>query len=369
MANPKPLVSSNPQPQDIQFKHFGVMNSGAQSRASLFTSITVNAVLALIIVIIGAATKKVVDQRKLDKLTYVVPLKEKPPEPPKPKIPPPPKLPPPPPPKDLPVPKIKIPDPPKVELPKPVEVKVAPAVPKPVAMPAPPKIQVAAAAPVVVSVKMPAQSASIKNADLHPTAVAMGHPDSLVPAKTGPAVSAVNLNAGFAGMPPANSGRGPVSVATLGGNGQPSGSIGGKSAVAVPGIQKGVIGGTGKPGGNANYTQGPVKVAIGGIPPPAATSVQVAKAPTKTPPTVTYKPSPVYTEEARSAHIEGAVRVHIHVAANGAVTVIGVTSGLGHGLDQSAVQVCQGMKFRPAVDSNGNPTDWDGNVTVSFQLA
>ncbi len=67
----KPLRSENPQPQDIQFKHFGVLNAGAQSKTSLFTSITVNVLLALIIVIIGAAAKKVViDNRTRKRPTF-----------------------------------------------------------------------------------------------------------------------------------------------------------------------------------------------------------------------------------------------------------------------------------------------------------
>ncbi len=366
MANPKPLRSANAQPQDVQFKHFGVLDSGAQSKTSMFTSITVNVILALIIVIIGAATKKISDQHKLDKISYVVPLKEKPPPPPKPiKPPPPPKIPPIPPKEILkPVilrPEVKIPDPPKVvvkEIPKP---------PTPVVVPAPPKLIVAAAAPKVVAVNM-AKSATIANHDLKPTTVDMGHPDSPVPSKTGPAVSNVRLNAGMAGMPPNAGGRGPVGVTSLG-SGQPTGSIGGRGVVAVAGVPHGLPGGTGNGPGNGLGRTPPQQVQMGETRVAQAAPVQIAKASTKTPPTVTFKPSPVYTEEARSQHIEGAVRVHIHVTASGQVQVIGVVSGLGHGLDQSAMQVCQGMKFKPAIDSNGNPTDWDGNVTVSFQLA
>jgi TonB family protein len=368
MAN-KPLRSSNPQPQDIQFKHFGVLNSGEQSKTSLFTSITINVLLALVIVIIGAAAKKVVDQRKMDNLAYVVPVKPLPPDPPKPKIPPPPppkiKIPPPPEVPKIKLPDVKIPDPPK-----PVEVKV-PKPPTPVVTPAPPKVQVAAAAPKVVSVKLPAASASVKNNDAHPTAVALGHPDNPIAVSNRPATAAVNLgNAGQPGMQASNTGRGPVSPVSLGGNGSPKGSIGGGSVRAVEGVKLGVVGGDPRSkGGNGIGTSAPQQVALGHAPtPPAATAV-VTKATTRSAPTVIYKPAPTYTEEARAAHIEGTIRVHIHVTAAGQVQVIGIVSGLGHGLDQSALQVCQGMRFKPAIDSNGNPTDWDGNVTVTFQLA
>ena len=57
---------------------------------------------------------------------------------------------------------------------------------------------------------------------------------------------------------------------------------------------------------------------------------------------MTFKPRPVYTAEATAKHIEGTVSVKIHVAANGAVRVIAVTSGLGYGLDQAAMQAVQG---------------------------
>ena len=59
----------------------------------------------------------------------------------------------------------------------------------------------------------------------------------------------------------------------------------------------------------------------------------------------------------------------IHVAASGAVRVIAVTSGLGYGLDQAAMTAVQGTRFKPAIDSQGNPIDWDGVVNISFQLA
>ena len=365
----KPLRSENPQPQDIQFKHFGVLNTGEQSKTSLFTSITVNVLLALVIVIIGAAAKKVVTDNRVKEAIYVAPVKEPPPQP-KPPPPPPPKLPPPPKPLPVPEPKIKLPEVKPLDPPKPVVVPV-PKPPTPVVTPAPPKMVVAAAAPKVVAVNMPAVSASVRNNDAHPTAVALGHPDNPIAVSNRPATSSVNLgNAGQPGMQASNTGRGPVSAVSLGGNGQPNGSIGGGGVRAVAGVKLGGVTG-GAPGGRGNGvgTSAPQQVALGHAPePPTATTVAV-KAATKTAPTVIFKPAPVYTEEARAQHIEGSVTVHIRVTASGQVQVIGVTSGLGHGLDQSALQVCQGMKFRPAVDANGNPVDWEGNVKVSFQLA
>ena len=39
-------VKPAPAPVNMQFSHFGVLNDGQQSRTSLFTSITVNIIIA-----------------------------------------------------------------------------------------------------------------------------------------------------------------------------------------------------------------------------------------------------------------------------------------------------------------------------------
>ena len=68
-------------------------------------------------------------------------------------------------------------------------------------------------------------------------------------------------------------------------------------------------------------------------------------------------------------HLEGTVQVKIHVSSTGAVSVLGVTSGLGHGLDEAAVHAAQGIRFKPAADATGEPIDWEGVVSISFQMA
>lgn len=365
---PKPLRSEDPTPRDMQFAHFGVMDTGSQSKGTLFFSITLNVVLALIAIIIGASVKHVVDNRDKN-VTLVVPLKDKPPEPIKPKVIPPKIIPP--------KPVIRPPEVPKIELPKVVVVEppkvvqpvaVAKPVPIPVITPAPPKIQQAAAAPKVQSVTLAAKSASVVNNDPHPTAVALGHPDSPVPfQKSGPAVASVNLNRGMSGMPPSNSGGGPPATKITLGNGSPSGSIGGTAPMAVKGVKMGIIGGTGTNGnGRGTSVQ---QVALGGAPPPPPPPVQAAKAPIRTAPQVLYKPKPAYTAEATAMHLEGTVTVKIRVSSTGTVTVVGVTSGLGHGLDESALRTAQGIRFKPAVDASGNPVDWEGIVNIVFQMA
>jgi len=366
----KPLRSEIRNPPNRQFAHFGVLDDGGQNKSAFFGSVVFNIVLALIAIIIGASVKKTMDKHK-EEIALVVPLKEKPPEPPKPKIPPPPppKLPPPPKPVITPEPpKIKIPDPVKLpDAPKPVPVPVPK--PVPVVIPAPPKLQVAAAAPKVMSVTMAAKPASVVNNDPHPAAVALGHPDSPVPfQKSGPAVAAVNMNRGMSGMPPSNSGSGPPAAKVSLGNGSPGGSISGTSPVAVAGVKMGCVGCTGTGPGNGNKPQA-AQVALGGAPPPPPPATTVQKASAVTTPVVTFKPEAVYTPEARSLHIEGRVAVKVRMAANGTITVIGVTSGLGHGLDEAAIRVAQGIRFKPALDANGTPKDWEGVVYITFQMA
>lgn len=363
---PKPLRSELDQSQDRQFTHFGVLDTGGQGKGSLFTSISVNVLLALIIVIIGAATKKTIDNRQAE-LTLIVPLKEKPIEPIKPKVIPPKIIPPKPvikPPVEA---KIKLPDvkiePPKVQpvnMPKPL----------PAIAPAPPKLVVAAAAPKPVAVNL-GQSASVVNHDTHPSAVALGHPDNPIAPSNRAATASVNLGQrGLPGMPAANMGGGPPSAKVNLGSGQPNGSIGGSGARAVQGVKLGGITG-GTPGGTGNGVgTRPAQVLLGQAPPPPALqSAQVTRAPARQGPQVIYKPRPAYTAEATAMHLEGTVSVRIRVSSNGSVSVVGVTTGLGHGLDESAMRAVQGTRFKPAIDASGSPVDWEGVVNISFQMA
>ncbi len=86
-------------------------------------------------------------------------------------------------------------------------------------------------------------------------------------------------------------------------------------------------------------------------------------------PMVLSKPRPQYTAEAIAQHIEGTVQVRIRVGPDGSVAVLGISGGLGHGLDQSAKQCAQNIRFKPALDSNGTPTNWEGVVSITFQMS
>src|SRR5579859_890079 len=83
---------------------------------------------------------------------------------------------------------------------------------------------------------------------------------------------------------------------------------------------------------------------------------------------ITYKPNPVYTDEARNLKLEGEVLLEVQFAANGQLHVNRVVRGLGHGLDEAAISAANKMRFKPAM-RNGQAMDSTAIVHVLFQLA
>jgi len=344
-----PLRSENPgQTKSMQFAHFGVLDTGGQSKASTVTSLVINFVIAFVIVVIGAATTQTVENNK--KLTVLTEPILKKVEPVKPKVVPP---------------KPKLPDIVKVPQIKAPVVKME--APKPILLPAAPKQVVAMAAPKVVNLGHP-QAASVVNNDPHPSAVRLGTPDSPISNLHGPAVASVNLARGMPGMNAANTGNGPAATKVILGNGSPGGtSIKGNGVVAVAGIPHGVPGGTG-PLNSTGRVAGPVNLGQSEPPPAPKPAALATVAPGKALKVIS-KPKPEYTAEARQMHIEGVVTIHIRVLPNGSVEVVGVTKPLGYGLDESARRAILATKFEPATDAFGHPVIWDGLVNVTFQLA
>ena len=90
--------------------------------------------------------------------------------------------------------------------------------------------------------------------------------------------------------------------------------------------------------------------------------------PASTPVEITYKPNPVYTEEARSMKLQGEVLLEVNFLANGTLHVNRVVRGLGHGLDEAAVAAANKIRFKPAL-SSGQPIDSTAIVHVTFQMA
>jgi len=83
---------------------------------------------------------------------------------------------------------------------------------------------------------------------------------------------------------------------------------------------------------------------------------------------VTFKPNPVYTDEARQLRLQGEVLLEVMFGANGQLHVNRVVRGLGHGLDEAAMAAASKMRFKPALRS-GVPVDSTAVVHVVFQLA
>jgi TonB family protein len=125
-------------------------------------------------------------------------------------------------------------------------------------------------------------------------------------------------------------------------------------------------------GGKGDGRSGGAGVATGGF-----SSEQVvhggpkiaqASGPATTPVEITFKPQPVYTEEARGLKLEGEVLLEVMFGANGILHVNRVVRGLGHGLDEAATAAANKMRFKPALRM-GEPVDSTAIVHVTFEMA
>jgi len=101
---------------------------------------------------------------------------------------------------------------------------------------------------------------------------------------------------------------------------------------------------------------------------PGAKLQQLDSGPPTNPVEITFKPNPVYTEEARQLKLEGEVLLEVMFGANGQLHVNRVIQGLGHGLDEAAIAAANKMRFKPALRS-GQAMDSTAVVHVVFQLA
>lgn len=76
---------------------------------------------------------------------------------------------------------------------------------------------------------------------------------------------------------------------------------------------------------------------------------------------------PTYTDDARAAGIEGRVRVQVTIDSAGAVLSSTVVSGLGHGLDESAIAAAKRMTFNAATRC-GKPVQSTFVISMRFVL-
>jgi TonB family protein len=95
---------------------------------------------------------------------------------------------------------------------------------------------------------------------------------------------------------------------------------------------------------------------------------QAETGPATTPVEITFKPNPVYTQEARDLKLEGEVLLEVSFSAAGSLHVNKVVRGLGHGLDEAAIAAANKIRFKPAL-RYGQPVDSTAVVHVMFQLA
>ena len=78
-------------------------------------------------------------------------------------------------------------------------------------------------------------------------------------------------------------------------------------------------------------------------------------------------PQPSYSDEARSAEIEGVVTVRVRVDASGHVIEATVTKPLGHGLDERAIAAAKGWTFSPGTKC-GKPAESKFVMNMRFAL-
>ena len=105
-------------------------------------------------------------------------------------------------------------------------------------------------------------------------------------------------------------------------------------------------------------------------PPPAAPEKKTAQQikPVMLPVSIEEKPRPDYTAEARRLHVEGEVLLQVMFTATGQVKVLRVLHGLGHGLDEAAMQAAERIRFSPA-QLEGRPVDSTATLHIVFQLS
>ncbi len=87
-----------------------------------------------------------------------------------------------------------------------------------------------------------------------------------------------------------------------------------------------------------------------------------------TPVEIVSKPAPVYTAPAREQRIEGEVVLEVVFSASGRLRVLRVRDGLGHGLDEAAIEAAEQIRFTPA-RRDGRPVDHTTTLRVVFRLA
>lgn len=177
------------------------------------------------------------------------------------------------------------------------------------------------------------------------------------------------------GLPGESNPNRPATIARLGspvlppgpgyGNGS-GGAKGQRGTVASSGFGNGVAIAPSRPAARGEVRGGGFSTAEVGAEVPRAKEVEAA--PAVQPVVILEKPNPVYSEEARRLGLEGEVLIQVVFPASGAVRIVRVTKGLGHGLDEAAVRAARQIRFKPALQQ-GRAVDFPATVHIVFQLA
>ena len=349
---------------------FSLLPNTKPRMSALGTSLVIQICLAAFIVCIPLLFPQQMIPRAMYMVTEIAGPPLEIPQPPKPKPPEPPKMAkvkPPPPPVEQPAPKVDVAKffaPPKIQPPKPKIRQVEAELPKVNETFQPLKLEVANNQPArprepVKTGMMTGGSSAVPTIASKPVdkvqTGGFGDPDGL----TGPSDPNKRANVGHFGNPALPPGPGY-------GNGT-GGATGERGIVASTGFGNGVA--IAPSGGRPKGT-----VQAGGF---SNTNDQVVEAPRKradaapevAPVEILAKPKPVYSAEARKLNIEGEVLLDvIFPASGGKIHVNRIVKGLGHGLDEAAVQAAEQIKYKPAM-SNGRAVDFPAVIHIVFQTA
>jgi len=85
------------------------------------------------------------------------------------------------------------------------------------------------------------------------------------------------------------------------------------------------------------------------------------------PPSVTYKVDPEYSDEARLVNYSGTVLLSVVVDTEGKARSIALVKGLGLGLDERAVAAVRQWRFKPGT-KDGHPVNVRARIEVNFKL-
>jgi TonB family protein len=85
-------------------------------------------------------------------------------------------------------------------------------------------------------------------------------------------------------------------------------------------------------------------------------------------PECVYCPNPQFSAEAKKIKLQGTVLLDAIITAEGSATQITVVKGLGHGLDEHAIECVKEWRLRPAIEADGNPVSIPAPLEVVFRL-